>query len=57
MRCKARIKELELQLTSGPTGSTNMEPMCEDVSIPSVTVINTQDNVAYGHAQTLTTPT
>ena len=51
-RYKARIKVLELQLTD-VTGSTHMEPMYEDVTspLPSVSVINTQDNVAYGHMQ------
>ena len=55
-RCKARITALELQMID-PTGSTHIEPMYEDVTgaLPSVSVINTQDNVAYGHMQTLTT--
>ena len=57
-RSKARIKELELQLTNSSAGTHN-EPMYEDVSsaLPSVSVINTQDNVAYGHTKTFTITT
>ena len=38
-------------------GTIHNEPMYEDVvgPLPSVNVINTQANVAYGHAQTITT--
>ena len=56
-RSKARIKALELQLTNTTGRSIHMEPMYEDVTGPvtSVSVINTQDNVAYGHTITSTT--
>ena len=46
-RSNTKINALEQQLINR---SINMEPMCEDVTgpLPSVSAINTQDNVAYG---------
>ena len=51
IRSKAKIKAaLQLQLTNR---SIRMESMYEDVTgpSPSVSAINTQDNVAYGHTK------
>ena len=49
---KAKIKELQLLIGGGR--SIHMEPMYEDVTgpSPSVSAINIQDNVAYGHTKT-----
>ena len=52
IRSKAKIKAaLQLQLTNR---SIHMESMYEDITgpSPSVSAINTQDNVAYGHTKT-----
>ena len=57
-RSNAKIKAaLDLQQTSRAGRSTHMESMYEDVTgpLPPVGVINTQDNVAYGHTKTPTT--
>ena len=56
VRSRAKIKALELQLTNS---STDMEPMYEEATgpLPSASAISTQDNVAYGHTQILTTTT
>jgi hypothetical protein len=55
-RNKAKAEAgLELQSNTARSSSThNMELMYEDVTgaLPSVSVINTQDNVAYGHTKT-----
>jgi hypothetical protein len=57
-RNKAKVKAgLEPHLTNTAAGSSsthNMESMYEDVTgpLPSVSVINTQDNVAYGRTTT-----
>ena len=53
-RNKAKIKALKLQLTNREESSTQVEATYEDVTgpLPSVSIINTQDNVAYGHTQT-----
>ena len=49
-RSKAQTKAA-LELSNR---STHDEPVYEDVTspLPSVSVINTQDNVAYGHTKT-----
>ena len=57
-RSKAKIKAvLDLQQISRAERSTHMETMYEDVTgpVPSVSAINTQDNVAYGHTKAPTT--
>ena len=54
-RNKAKIKALKPQLTNrAERSSTQAEAMYDNVTgpIPSVSVINTQDNVAYGHTKT-----
>jgi hypothetical protein len=56
-RNKAKAEAgLELQSNTARSSSTHniMESMYEDVTgpLPSVSVINTQDNVAYGHTKT-----
>ena len=54
-RNKAKSKaglEPELRETAR-SSSTHMESMYED-PLPSLTAINTQDNVAYGHTKTNT---
>ena len=60
IRSKAKIKAAREQ-SNRPEGTTHAhnEPMYEDVTglLPSVNVIDTQANVAYGHAQTITTTT
>ena len=50
---------LDLLPVSRAEGSTHMESVYEDVTGPlsSVSAINTQDNVAYGHTQTSTNST
>ena len=59
LRSKAKIKAtLELQLVQLPNTaerSIHTESMYEDVTGPltSVSAINTQDNVAYGHTKTV----
>ena len=52
-RSKAKIKTLEVQLINRVERSTHMESTYEDVTVhlSSVSAINTQDNVAYGHKQ------
>ena len=55
-RSKAKINvALESHRAEGTT-QVREEPMYEDVTgpLPSVSVINTQDNVAYGHTKTTT---
>ena len=56
-RNKAKIKALKLQLTNRAESSTQAEAMYDNVTGPltSVSVINTQENVAYGHTKTLMT--
>ena len=44
----------ELQSPNRAVSSTQMESMYED-PIPSVSAINTRDNIAYGHIETTTT--
>ena len=58
MRSKAKIKAA-LEITNRAERSTHMESMYEDVTgpLPSVSAINTQGNVAYGHIKTATTTT
>ena len=54
-RSKAKIKAaLDLQATNRAGRSTQMESMYED-PLPSVSVIKTRDNIAYGHTKTSTT--
>ena len=55
LKCKAKIKAM---LDVQPTNKTgrniqNMESMYEDVThpLPSVSAINTLDNIAYGHTK------
>ena len=57
-RSKAKIKAAHKQ-SNGAEGTIHDEPMYEDLTgpSPSVNVIDTQANVAYGHAQTITTTT
>ena len=57
-RSKAKIKAA-CEQSNRAEGTTHNEPMYEDVTGPlsSVDVIDTQANVAYGHAQTITTTT
>ena len=50
-RSKAKIKEL--QLSNGETSQAHVESMYED-PLPPASVINTRDNVAYGHTKALT---
>ena len=65
IRSKAKIKAAREQ-SHRAEGTINDEPTYEDVTdepmyedvtgpSPSVNIINTQDSVAYGHAQTTTT--
>ena len=51
-RSKAKINAA-LELSNRAEGTTHDDPMYEDVtgSSPSDGIINTQDNVAYGHTQ------
>ena len=58
LRNKAKIKAaLELQPSNTAGRSIQMESMYEDVTgpSPSISVINTQDNIVYGHTKTSTT--
>ena len=57
-RSKVKIKAAREQ-SNRAEGTIHDEPMYEDVTgpLPSVDVIDTQANVAYGHAQTITTTT
>ena len=54
-RSKAKIKAA-LELSNVAEGTIRNDPMYEDVtgSLPPDNVINTQDNVAYGHTKTST---
>ena len=55
IRSKAKIKAaLDRQATDTAVRSTQMESVYED-PIPSVSGINTKDNIAYGHTQETTT--
>ena len=55
VRSKAKIKAaIDRQATDTAVRSTQMEPVYED-PIPSVSGINTKDNIAYGHTQKTTT--
>ena len=55
IRSRAKIKTaLDRQATHTGVRSTQMESVYED-PIPSVSRINTQDNIAYGHTQKTTT--
>ena len=58
IRSKAKI-EAALQQSASPGETIHLEPMYEDITgpLPSESVINTQDNVAYGHGPTQTTIT
>ena len=57
-RSKAKTKAAHEQ-SNRAEGTIHDEPMYEDVTgpSPSVNVIDTQANIAYGHAQTITTTT
>ena len=58
IRSKAKIKAAREQ-SNRTEGTTPDEPMYEDVTEPLsiIRAINTHANVAYGHAQTITTST
>ena len=54
-KSKAKIKAvLDLQLTNRMERNTHMESVYEDITGPlhSVSTINTQGNIAYGHTKT-----
>ena len=55
MRSRLNIKAaLDSQATTRAESSTQMESMYEEPT-PSVSAINTRDNIAYGHTKTTTT--
>ena len=56
IKSKAKL-EAALQQSASQGESIHVEPMYEDITgpLPSESVINTQDNVAYGHGHTQTT--